>query len=314
MAVATEDLRAYATELQQGVIALYDAQLIDQVAGAYDMKASALAELGGVLGRDPERATDSGGRLRQDQDRLANSYQAMVASPGEESAVGNVLVGLSNLHIGVDSSVARSSCARDFVWAMPQLVEMGAARLVQREYGKMRAILEAEWLVCETAESASRAIEALYAIPAPPGFNRHDLHATELPAMREELGQAFAMLDAPFPTGLQDESVRAAEWLQFSPEGLDGGGQAGGQAGGDQAEQPRLIAYPGDVVDEESTVETDVRIVQEQLRLHGYDVAVDGRYGRATLDAVRQFQASQGLTADGSVGPQTWSALFWGQV
>jgi len=313
MAVATEELRAYAAQLQQGVIALYDAQLIDQVAAAYDVKASALAELGGVLGRDPERATESGGRVREEQDRLSSSYEAMVASPGEEWAVGNVLVGLGNLHIIVDSSVARSSCGSQYVWALPQLVEMGAARLVQREYARMRAVLEAEWLVCDTAETASRAIETLYAIPLPAGFERHDLHPTELPAMREELEQAFGMLDTPFPAGLQDDSVRAAEWLQFSTDGLEDGAQAGGPAGG-QGEQPRLIAYPGDVVDEESTVETDIRIVQEQLRLHGYDIAVDGRYGRGTLEAVRQFQASQSLEPDGSVGPQTWSALFSGQV
>ena len=38
-------------------------------------------------------------------------------------------------------------------------------------------------------------------------------------------------------------------------------------------------------------------------------VAVDGRFGAATERAIKAFQASVGLTADGIVGPQTWVAL-----
>jgi len=128
---------------------------------------------------------------------------------------GNVLVGLGNVYISTASSVTRSPCGRDFVWALPKLAEMGAARLVQREYTRMRDALEAEWLVLQTAEAASGAIEALYAIPIPAGLNRHDLHATELPAMRQELEQAFTLLDTPITSGARDESDRAAEWLQL---------------------------------------------------------------------------------------------------
>ena len=306
MSLTADELTQYAAWLGQGVIDLFDGQLIDQVAAAHDAKAVALAELGGVLGRGSEATAEWGNRLREDHDKLGSSYQAMVASPAQEWAVTNVLVGLSNLHIDVDSGVARSSCARGYVWALPQLAEMGAARLVQREYGRMRALLEAEWLVWQTAEAASRAIEALYAIPAV-GLNRNDLALTELPAMHEELEQAFALLDTPIPAGAQDDSVRAAEWLQLGTESLDGGEQAGPSAGHDQHQH---IAYPGAIIDEESTSEADIRMVQEQLRLHGYDVAVDGSYGRATLEAVRRFQTSQSLEPDGAVGPTTWSALF----
>ena len=93
MAVNGDQMREYVASLQQGVIDLFDAQTIDQVAAAMDVKASALCDIGGALGRDPERATDLGGRIREDRDKLATSYQAMVASPTEEWAVGNVLVG-----------------------------------------------------------------------------------------------------------------------------------------------------------------------------------------------------------------------------
>jgi len=53
-----------------------------------------------------------------------------------------------------------------------------------------------------------------------------------------------------------------------------------------------------------------VQQVQDQLNYKlGISLAVDGRFGRATEAAVRDFQASVGLRVDGLVGPQTWVAL-----
>lgn len=49
--------------------------------------------------------------------------------------------------------------------------------------------------------------------------------------------------------------------------------------------------------------------VQQTLMLAGYEVSVDFVYGSATVDAVKQFQESVGLVADGAVGPKTWAAL-----
>jgi len=44
--------------------------------------------------------------------------------------------------------------------------------------------------------------------------------------------------------------------------------------------------------------------LQQRLR-----VTADGIFGTGTDTAVRAFQRSNGLTADGIVGPKTWAAL-----
>lgn len=49
---------------------------------------------------------------------------------------------------------------------------------------------------------------------------------------------------------------------------------------------------------------------QEHLVAAGQQTGVDGGFGARTRTAVKNFQAARGLTTDGIIGPQTWSALL----
>ena len=56
-----------------------------------------------------------------------------------------------------------------------------------------------------------------------------------------------------------------------------------------------------------------VKALQALLIGYGYDVGrtgVDGDFGPSTDSALRKYQSRNGLTTDGSVGPETWSKLL----
>lgn len=52
-----------------------------------------------------------------------------------------------------------------------------------------------------------------------------------------------------------------------------------------------------------------VRLMQQALSDAGFVCDVGGKFGRATEEAVKQFQMANGLTADGICGPKTWAAI-----
>lgn len=52
-----------------------------------------------------------------------------------------------------------------------------------------------------------------------------------------------------------------------------------------------------------------VRPLQQLLRARGHSVGVDGIFGPQTEGAVKAFQSSKNLAADGIVGAQTWPRL-----
>lgn len=54
-----------------------------------------------------------------------------------------------------------------------------------------------------------------------------------------------------------------------------------------------------------------VKLIQSRLNALGFNCgAVDGSFGGMTYASVLAFQKVRGLTADGIVGPATWSTLF----
>ena len=52
-----------------------------------------------------------------------------------------------------------------------------------------------------------------------------------------------------------------------------------------------------------------IKTLQYLLRARGHTVTVDGVFGPKTEAAVKAFQTSKGLSANGIVGPETWTAL-----
>ncbi len=55
---------------------------------------------------------------------------------------------------------------------------------------------------------------------------------------------------------------------------------------------------------------TEISEIQDRLVLLGYDVIADGAFGPATAEAIKEFQKSCGITANGLIGPATYSALL----
>lgn len=53
----------------------------------------------------------------------------------------------------------------------------------------------------------------------------------------------------------------------------------------------------------------EVQYLQALLHDFGYAIAADGRFGRHTEAALKQFQHRYGLLTDGIVGRNTWSVL-----
>jgi hypothetical protein len=53
-----------------------------------------------------------------------------------------------------------------------------------------------------------------------------------------------------------------------------------------------------------------IKLVQQQLKRHGYLIDADGVFGNQTHQAVKEFQRIKHLEIDGVVGAQTWQEVF----
>ncbi len=111
-----------------------------------------------------------------------------------------------------------------------------------------------------------------------------------------------------------DGVVGASTWAAL--ESGSGGGTSGGDSGGSV---PGGSASGGSTAPDVSDRPTlrhgsrgdDVVDLQTMLKDRGFLTGrADGIFGNGTARAVRAFQRSQGLTADGIVGGSTWAALM----
>ncbi|WP_228041260.1 peptidoglycan-binding protein, partial [Nodosilinea sp. LEGE 07088] len=122
------------------------------------------------------------------------------------------------------------------------------------------------------------------------------------------VGQTY-LASGRTPSGGSNLSLEAQAYLanrpRISKDGA-GGGAGGGAAGGSATVTPgmRLLALTNPYLTGQ-----DVQKLQSDLVRWGAQITPDGVFGPATKQAVEQFQRSQGLVADGIVGPQTWAFL-----
>ena len=59
---------------------------------------------------------------------------------------------------------------------------------------------------------------------------------------------------------------------------------------------------------------SSVEQLQTALNEHGASLSVDGKFGKLTHGAVKDFQRSHGLKIDGIVGPETRGTLNGGEI
>lgn len=71
----------------------------------------------------------------------------------------------------------------------------------------------------------------------------------------------------------------------------------------------KIKTWPPRTIDEHCTGWPEVWLVQSLLRCRGYNVLDDGIWGSVMTDKVKQFQAENGLYADGVVGKNTYIKL-----
>lgn len=77
----------------------------------------------------------------------------------------------------------------------------------------------------------------------------------------------------------------------------------------EKPEEPKIETWPPRVIDEHCTGWPEVWLLQSLLKCRGYNVLIDGIWGSLLTDKVKQFQAENGLYADGVVGKNTYIKL-----
>ncbi|MBF0253541.1 MAG: peptidoglycan-binding protein [Candidatus Omnitrophica bacterium] len=74
-------------------------------------------------------------------------------------------------------------------------------------------------------------------------------------------------------------------------------------------EAPVVVKTPSVKFEEGHEFSFNEKVQIALARANMYDGPIDGKVGAKTREAIKAFQTSKGLKADGLAGPQTWEAL-----
>lgn len=93
--------------------------------------------------------------------------------------------------------------------------------------------------------------------------------------------------------------------------GDSGDGDSGDRDSGGSSSGSDGLDFASYTVLQSGASGAQVKAVQQLLNKQGFAAGVvDGNFGAATLSAVKAYQTSHGLPAQGIVGPKTWTALL----
>ncbi len=133
-------------------------------------------------------------------------------------------------------------------------------------------------------------------------------------ALQERLA-TLGYTETGAPDGIFGPATEAAVRRFQQEHGLEADGIAGEKTwsllfgpAADRDAQTAQTWYAGMTADEAKAIETRLQALDYEI------CSVDRTFSEQTAAAVRQFQAVNGLEADGVVGPQTWEALFGEQA
>ena len=134
----------------------------------------------------------------------------------------------------------------------------------------------------------------------------------------EEKDWAKRVCGAPraWPTLCFVRGMKTSSFLAASLVALSSLGTVGCSAPVDGATDDEVIGGDAEALTmswptvRRGDINQDVTTVQYLLKGRGISVTLDGSYGTATETAVKNFQRSRGLAADGIVGTSTWAALI----
>lgn len=214
-------IEEYVPTLEAYTRALLDDEAIGATCAAMNEWADGIRRLGTMLAPRADRAADNIGRIESGAQRVRESLEALTSAGDDDKAwnAENVLVNLANLHIAVDSNIARSEFATTAKWVIESLAQSGSAQLMTQITDELSAVMTAEWTMAASAQAASQVIQTIYAIERPEDVRTHDLDASELPAMYGAIQEVYGLFGSVVPGEHGDGSVRSAEWLGLALEG-----------------------------------------------------------------------------------------------